>query len=158
MSFRETLAMRLREAYFSIRRSAQQHLTESEATIDQVVVLTLLAEEDGLTQLELGERAFSDPSTIRQMLVLLEDRQWIRREPCPNDGRARRVFLTSEGRRQQQRLKRIGHVGDPTNMENLLSERELATVVKCLDRICVALPVNWRTKDPRSEKQTPTSV
>ena len=153
MSFRDTLTMRLREAYFSIRRSAQQHLAETGATVDQVVLLTLLAEEDGLTQQELVARAFSDPSTIRQMLVLLEERSWIRREQCPEDARARRVYLTREGRQQQRRLKRIGHISDPTLMEELLDPTELELMVKCLERISASQPVNWRTQKTRREQR-----
>jgi DNA-binding MarR family transcriptional regulator len=144
VDFRDSLAMRLREAYFSIRRSAQQHLSGTGATVDQVVVLTLLAAEEGLTQQDLVERAFSDPSTIRQILVLLEKRLWIRRESCSADARAKRVYLTAEGRKQQRQLKRMGHIGDPRNMEDLLSPKELQMVVDCLQRISSAQPVNWR--------------
>ena len=154
VSIRESLAVRLREAYFSIRRSPQQHLTENDATVDQVVVLALLAEDDGLTQQHLVERAFSDPSTMRQILVLLEEREWIRREPCPGDARAKRVYLTTEGRKQQRRLQRISHIGDPTNMEDLLSAKELQTVIECLERIVLAQPLNCRTTPTERAEQT----
>jgi DNA-binding MarR family transcriptional regulator len=127
--------MQLREAYFSIRRSAQARLTATGATVDQVVVLTLIAEEQGLTQRDIVERSCSDPSTIRAMLVLLEKRGWIRRDFDPNDARVWRVSLSAEGRKQQRRLKRIAHIGDPTRMENLLADDELQIVRNCLQRI-----------------------
>jgi len=127
--------MQLREAYFSIRRSAQARLATTGATVDQVVVLTLIAEEQGLTQRDIVERLFSDPSTVRAMLVLLEKREWIRRDFDPNDARVWRVSLTAEGRKQQRRLKRIAHIGDPTKMENLLADDELQIVRNCLKRI-----------------------
>ena len=135
MGLRDSLAMQLREAYFSIRRSGQTRLTPTGATVDQVVVLTLLAEEEGMTQREIVERSFSDPSTVRAMLVLLEKRGWVRREFDPDDARVRRVSLTVEGRKQQRRLKRIGYIGDPANMENLLTDEELRVVTDCLKRI-----------------------
>jgi DNA-binding MarR family transcriptional regulator len=127
--------MQLRAAYFSVRRTAQARLAESGATADQVVVMTLLAEEPKLTQQEIVERSFSDPSTVRAMLELLEDRGWVRRDSDPEDARVRRVKLTAEGRKQQRRLQRIGQIGDPTNMENLLSDAELRVVTDCLKRI-----------------------
>ncbi|MEQ1824965.1 MAG: MarR family transcriptional regulator [Pirellula sp.] len=135
MGLRDSLAMHLRAAYFSIRRTAQTRLAGSGATTDQVVVMTLLAEEAGLTQQEIVERSFSDPSTVRAMLKLLEDRDWVRRDFDPNDARVRRVSLTAEGRKQQRRLQRIAHIGDPINMEKLLSEAELRVVTDCLKRI-----------------------
>ena len=128
VGLREGLAMRLREAYFSIRRTAQTRLAASGATVDQVVVLTLISEEPGLSQRDIVERSFSDPSTIRAMLVLLEERGWVCREFDPGDARLRKVYLTPEGRKQQRRLKRIGHIGDPTNMENLFTDEELEGV------------------------------
>jgi DNA-binding MarR family transcriptional regulator len=135
LGLRDSLAMHLRAAYFSLRRTAQTRLAESGATVDQAVVMTLLAEEPALTQREIVDRSFSDPSTVRAMLVLLEQRNWVRRESDPVDARVWRVSLTAEGRKQQRRLQRIGHIGDSTNMENLLSEEELKVVSDCLKRI-----------------------
>jgi DNA-binding MarR family transcriptional regulator len=127
--------MQLRAAYFSLRRTAQARLVASGATVDQVVVMTLLTEEPGMTQREIVERSFSDPSTVRAMLVLLEQRGWVRREPDPDDARVRRVSLTAEGRKQHRQLQRIVHIGDPTDMENLMSKNELRIVTNCLKRI-----------------------
>jgi len=127
--------MHLRHAYFSIRRTAQARLATSGASADQVVVMTLLAEEPALTQREIVERSFSDPSTVRAMLVLLEQRGWVRRDADPEDARVRRVSLTAEGRKQQRRLQRVSHLGDQANMEHLLTDEELRVVTDCLKRI-----------------------
>ena len=63
-------------------------------TVDQFVILTLLGEQDGITQQELARRASSDPNTIRAMLVLLENRHLVARVQHPTDGRALRITLT----------------------------------------------------------------
>jgi DNA-binding MarR family transcriptional regulator len=105
------------------------------AGTDQVVMMSLLAEEDGLTQKDLVERAFSDPSTVRAMLVLLERRGLVRREVCDEDARARRVYLTSEGRRQQKSLVRRSHIGDATRLEALFDDEELQLLRGFLQRI-----------------------
>jgi DNA-binding MarR family transcriptional regulator len=107
----------------------------TDATVDQVVMMSLLAEEDGLTQKDLVERAFSDPSTVRAMLVLLERRGLVRREVCDEDARARRVYLTSEGRRQQKSLVRRSHIGDATRLEALFDDEELQLLRGFLQRI-----------------------
>jgi DNA-binding MarR family transcriptional regulator len=68
------------------------------------VLLALLVEEDGITQQELVRRVYSDPNTIRAMLVLLEKRGLVARDPHPADSRARRVTLTAKGRRTHKQL------------------------------------------------------
>ncbi|MGE3776132.1 MAG: MarR family winged helix-turn-helix transcriptional regulator [Pirellulaceae bacterium] len=135
MSIRDSLAMQLRGAYGLIRRAAQARLADTDATVDQVVIMTLLAEEDGLTQKDLVERAFSDPSTVRAILVLLEQRGLVRREVCDEDARARRVYLTSKGRRQQKSLVRRSHIGDATRLEALFDGDELRLLRGFLQRI-----------------------
>lgn len=135
VSIRDSLAMQLRGAYGLIRRTAQARLEGTGATGDQVVIMTLLAEEGGLTQKDLVERAFSDPSTVRAILVLLEQRGLVRREVCDADARARRVYLTNEGRRQQKSLVRRSHIGDATRLEALFDDDELQLLRGFLQRI-----------------------
>jgi DNA-binding MarR family transcriptional regulator len=96
--------MRLRGAYLTFHRLANAHFEQFGVTADQFVVLTLLAEEDGLTQRDVVERAFSDPNTIGEMLTRLEKKKLIRRERHPHDGRARCVYLAPRGRNLQKQL------------------------------------------------------
>jgi DNA-binding MarR family transcriptional regulator len=96
--------MRLRGAYLTFHRMANAHFERFGVTADQFVVLTLLAEEDGVTQRDLVEQAFSDANTIGAMLARLEKKQCVRRERHPKDGRARCVFLTPRGRKMQKQL------------------------------------------------------
>ncbi len=93
------IAMNLRTAYGLMHRQTNAHLARCGVTADQFVLLVLLAEQDGITQQELVRRASSDANTIRAMLVLLEERGLVAREPHPTDGRARSVTLTRKGRR-----------------------------------------------------------
>ncbi|MFC1781006.1 MarR family winged helix-turn-helix transcriptional regulator [Planctomycetota bacterium] len=67
-------------------------------TANQFVLLALLMWEDGITQQELGQRAFSDPNTIRVMLVLLEKRGLLERMQCQVDYRKRIATITDKGR------------------------------------------------------------
>jgi DNA-binding MarR family transcriptional regulator len=57
-------------------------------TADQFVLLATLARGHALTQRELAARMPSDPSTVRAMLVLLEERGLVSRDTHPTDGRA----------------------------------------------------------------------
>ncbi len=98
------LAMRLRVAYMALHRRTNAAFAGFGLTADQFVLLTALAEEDGVTQKELVRRTGSDPNTMSEMLARLESRGLILRRRHASDGRARSVGLTEEGRRIQARL------------------------------------------------------
>ena len=100
------LAMHLRRAYLTMHRRFQNHFDGFGVTADQFVLLTLLAEAEGVAQKDLVARSFSDPNTLRAMLVLLENKGLVLRRPHETDGRARLVFLTPKGRKLQQELWR----------------------------------------------------
>lgn len=100
--FHETLGMRLRGAYLPFHRLADACFARFGLTADQFVVLTILAERDGLTQCAVAKEVFSDPNTVGAMLGRLEKKRLLRRERHPGDGRARCVFLTAQGRKVQR--------------------------------------------------------
>ncbi|MCI0460812.1 MAG: MarR family transcriptional regulator [Gemmataceae bacterium] len=129
--FRDTLGMRLRGAYLTFHRMANAHFEQFGVTADQFVVLTLLAEEDGVTQREVVVRAFSDPNTIGEMLTRLEKKKLIRRERHSQDGRARCVYLTPKGRKMQRQLwdSWEGHL---ENVDNAFQPEELEVLKRLL--------------------------
>lgn len=126
--FQESLGMRLREAYLTFHRRANAHFEHFGATADQFVILTILADKEGITQRELVDRASSDPNTVGEMLLRLERKNLVRRQPHPSDGRARCVFLTARGRKIQRellaswegQLDRIGSLFEPEELQLLI--------------------------------------
>ena len=132
--FPDTLGMRLRGAYLTFHRMANAHFEQFGVTADQFVVLTLLADEDGVTQRDLVEQAFSDANTIGEMLTRLEKKQFVRRERHPKDGRARCVFLTPQGRKMQKRLW-DGWEGRLQEVDNAFRPKELEVLKTLLGRI-----------------------
>ena len=99
------LAMALRGAYLTMHRRADASFAGYVVTADQFVLLDLLARESEVTQQTLVVRAYSDPNTVRTMLVLLEGRGLVTRKRHPVDGRARSVSLTGKGRRAVERIR-----------------------------------------------------
>jgi DNA-binding MarR family transcriptional regulator len=98
------IAMALRAAYWAMHRQADAHLAPFGVTANQFVLMSILAEENGLTQQDLVRRASSDANTVRAMLLLLEKRALVSRAPHSTDGRAYCVKLTARGRRTYDRL------------------------------------------------------
>ncbi len=132
------IAMGLRAAYARMHRQSNMAVAGRGVTIDQFVLLALLAEHDGITQQELVRRASSDANTVRAMLVLLEDRELIAREPHPTDRRARRVTLTYKGRQALDQL-RIDSEPVRQRMVSALTPTEADLLVDFLRRISDAM-------------------
>src|SRR5215471_12733729 len=95
---------RIRRAHLSMQRCADAVFSPRKITTDQFSLLWILWRRDGIRQNELAEELFTDPNTVTAMVVRLEKRGLIRRDVCSEDGRARRVSLTSAGRRLVGRL------------------------------------------------------
>lgn len=128
------IAMGLRRAYWAMHRLADAELKRLGVTADQFVLLSILAEGDGITQQELCRKASSDPNTIRAMLLLLEARGLIARKPHPRDGRARKVVLTAMGRRTQERLW-AESMSFRERLSDLFDRDECETLIELLARI-----------------------
>ncbi len=141
MPFRNGLGMRLRGAYLSMHRTFQAHCAPFGVTADQFVVLSLLAEEDGIIQRELVCRTFSDANTITALLCLLERKRLIRRVRHDNDGRARCVYLTAEGRRLQRELERRSeHLH--RRLQESVPREEQVNLLRCLERVAAAMKLH----------------
>jgi DNA-binding MarR family transcriptional regulator len=82
----------------------------------------------------------SDPSTVRAMLVLLEQRGLVERATHPTDARARTVALTAEGTRT---FRELWAAGEPIRAQMLgaLRADEAEALVGLLARVAEALNV-----------------
>ena len=69
-------------------------------TLRQSVLLAAIAEADGASQSNLVTATGVDRSTLAEMMARMEQRGLITRSAAEDDGRAKSVSLTSEGRRR----------------------------------------------------------
>jgi DNA-binding MarR family transcriptional regulator len=62
-------------------------------------ILVQLSETEGraLRMSELAERCLSSRSRLSHAVARLEERGWVRRQVCPEDGRGQLAVLTDEG-------------------------------------------------------------
>lgn len=138
MKAKEQLPLELRAAYLALHRSSDLKFSKAGITADQFVLLATLARGEALTQRELAARMPSDPSTVRAMLVLLEDRGLVARDTHPSDGRARTVALTKTGLQTYRRAWKAGQsVRD--QMVSDLNAAETKLLVKLLGRVSRSL-------------------
>jgi DNA-binding MarR family transcriptional regulator len=133
------VAIALRTAYLALHRRSEARFAPHGVTADQFVLLATLARGGhALTQRELARRMSSDPSTVRAMLILLEQRGLVQRDTHPDDARARTVALTAKGMRA---FRRLWTAGDSIRAQMLgaLRRGEAETLVRLLARVAAAL-------------------
>jgi DNA-binding MarR family transcriptional regulator len=134
MEPKDQLPLELRAAYLALHRCSDMQFAKLGVTADQFVLLATLARGDALTQRELAARMPSDPSTVRAMLVLLEERGLVSRNTHPTDGRARTVALTAAGLRKYRQVWKAGQaIRD--QMVSSLSADEMESLVELLRRV-----------------------
>jgi MarR family transcriptional regulator, organic hydroperoxide resistance regulator len=120
----------MRNASFRAFRAAVGH----EVTPEQWIVLVRLWESDGQRQVDLGDGTFRDRPTMSRILDGMEERGWIERRSDPEDARARRVFLSREGRAMRQKLLPVAKALVARGLGGVSSE-ELDITLKTLRRI-----------------------
>ena len=138
MTTQNELPMALRAAYLALHRRSDARFAPQGLTVDQFVLLATLSRGHALTQRELARRMPSDPSTVRAMLVLLEQRGLVQRDAHPSDARARTVALTTAGKRKFRQLWRAG---EPirAQMFGALQPDEAETLIRLLTRVAESL-------------------
>ena len=85
-----------------LKQFFQQQLTAADTgiTIDQWVVLQVLDEQEGLSQLEIARATYKDAPTITRIIDLLCQKGLTRRVTDPADRRRFMIRLTDEGRQK----------------------------------------------------------
>ena len=144
------VARALRSAYLALHRHTNACFAKDGVTADQFVLLAVLAEADAVTQQELVRRVGSDPSTMRAMLLLLEGRGLVAREPHPADGRARCVTLTGKGRQIFEKLLKKSE----TLRARLLAAfrpNEVTALVELLHRVAEVMATSNGRRTARSQ-------
>lgn len=145
------MARALRAAYLALHRRTNDCFVRDGVTADQFVLLSALADAEGVTQQELVRRLSSDPNTVRAMLVLLETRGLVARQRHPTDGRARCVTLTVKGRKV---FKKLWTKSEPLRVRLLDAFRpdELTALVGFLQRAAEVMAL------PASNGSSPTAM
>ncbi len=150
MIAKDALPMALRRAYLTMHRRSDAAFAEQGITADQFVLLATLSRGQAMTQRELAARMPSDPSTVRAMLVLLENQGLVSRSAHPSDARARMVSLTQDGMKKFQSSWKAGESVRDQLVESL-SDKEATTLLSLLQRVSNSLEGQTRDRE-RNQK------
>ena len=138
METEREIPLALRAAYLALHRRTDARFAKLQVTADQFVLLASLSDGLALTQSELAKRISSDPSTVRAMLVLLEENGLIKRDSHPTDARAKTVSLTAAGKRVHKKLWKAGQsIRD--DMRECMTPEEADILLELLHKLASAL-------------------
>ncbi len=115
-------------------------------TADQYVFMRLLEEEGGITQKELGQRAYSDANTTTNMLKLLEKRGLVERKTDLRDRRAILVYLTPQGSEEIKKIVDATHLTLDPRLRELLDAEKHPAVVQWLRDMLAAYAEDYQQK------------
>lgn len=100
----------------------------------------------GVTQKELAKRVGIEGASLVRLLDILTRQQLIERRPDDNDGRTRRIHLTSQGITQLHEVRRSLNQTEAEMLQDL-SDLEIASLSKCLLKIDRRLKVMHGIQD-----------
>ncbi len=93
--------LRLAKVYHKLDRASAEHLSTYGLSVGQFDVLAQVGAHEGITQKELAEKLLVTKSNICQILGRMEERGLVSRR---QEGRAKHLFLTEEGRRMFEQV------------------------------------------------------
>ncbi len=98
---------------YLIRRAHQtsmaifaEELAAYEVTSLQFAILQALVDEPGADQISIAQRVALDAATSGSVIMRLEERGWLRREPSATDRRRKLLWLTAEGEKFALAMKK----------------------------------------------------
>lgn len=124
--------------WMATRSRLETRLRPMSMTWPQFGALLALADGDGVTQRELGERLECDRTTMSVICDSLEKHGWAERRPDPSDRRVKRVHLTTAGHTSLGEAQEVVW-GAYAAVAGVLSAEEISSVVPKLERVYAAI-------------------
>ncbi len=94
----QSLSVAIYRANQSIKALFKEEFGDCGITPKQFILLLILWEHDGLTQIELSKRGSIDRATMGGIIDRLEKKEFLVRRPSHEDRRVNHVWLTEQGR------------------------------------------------------------
>lgn len=95
------------EVFKSIHQRSYHKLNDNKLYPGQPKLLSIIKENEGITQKQLSGKNCVTPATITGMLNKLEAIHYVKRVPDTEDKRIMRVYLTAEGRKASEEAEKL---------------------------------------------------
>jgi DNA-binding MarR family transcriptional regulator len=121
---RESLSYHLVQLFKAHRAYAGALLGEVGLFPGQEFMLTLLADEQGLTPSQLADRCGVQAPTVSKTLQRMEAQGFVERRPHPQDSRVTQVFLTEKGEGLREAVDEIWNTLEARTVKGLTQEEQ----------------------------------
>jgi DNA-binding MarR family transcriptional regulator len=103
-------------------------------TLPQCRALIFLANQEGISQVQLAELAGIEPMTLVRIIDRMESEGWLERRSDPADRRARRLYLKARGK---PLVNAIWHLVDLTRREAFagIPRKQVDLLIALLEKI-----------------------
>jgi len=133
-SLAEIVGFHIRLAHGAVYRHFTETFADLDLTQKQVSVLWLIAENPGISQIEVGQRLSMDRATTMTIVNRLQERDLMRRERSESDGRKQALHLTPQGQEALRAAKTA--IGEHEAwLKGRFSAAEVEKLVEMLARI-----------------------
>ena len=120
----------------------------------QTYVLAHVMTQDGLTQTELANRMELGTVTLSGLIDRMEAKEWLKREPDPEDRRAKRIWLQPKGKAVRKTINKQANELNRISLKGL-SEDKIDDLVEMLKLIKgnLSTEIERRSDRPVREKR-----
>lgn len=115
-----------------------KNLANEGLSVSHARVIYLLYKNDGMTQSELQQDLLIKASSITKLIDVLEEKGLVKREACSEDARAKRIYLTDDGRKKEEKLCKIKEDTE-AKILRALSDDERSELIRFLQSIKATL-------------------
>jgi DNA-binding MarR family transcriptional regulator len=130
----DILGLRIRLAHGAVYRHFAETFADLDLTQKQVSALWLVADNPGISQIDLGGRLRMDRATTMTIVNRLESRAYLRRERSLSDGRKQALYLSEAGLAALAEAKRC--IGEHEAwLKSRFTADEIEKLVELLARI-----------------------
>ncbi|UNY97409.1 MarR family transcriptional regulator [Zhouia spongiae] len=131
-----TILYSIEESIKAYRKLCAKNISEviPDITVDQALILVILSENGGYTQMEIADMVFKDYASITRILKLMEDKDYLKKEVNVHDRRRSLMTLTARGKKAITLLHPIIKLNRSTALKGF-TEVELVQLFDLLKRI-----------------------
>lgn len=91
----------------SVMIQQRMHQAGIHLSREQAMILKWLSDNNGIIQNELAWITDRDKTTLTRILAKLESADYLERKSCAKDKRAKRVFITAEGKKIATQVEHV---------------------------------------------------
>ena len=122
-----------------VQQWMKQHMPKDFPSPAQSGVLFVLNRQDGRLMGEIGEQIQLAPSSLSGLIQRMEDADLIKRQNCPADARATRIYLTAKSRALIPQLIQFTHDFNQQLQEDF-NQQEIEIVERWLKSLSNKFP------------------